>query len=75
VDTRLAVNVRENADDPEPTAVEAHAAFGRFFGSGGAGVLLAASDNVRFDLSLSVAALFPSFGVAVEPSAGVAIGL
>jgi len=75
VDTRLPVNVRENAGDPEPTAVEAHAAFGRFFGSSGAGVLLAPSDNVRVDLLLSVAALFPSFGVALEPSAGVAFGL
>jgi hypothetical protein len=75
VDTRLPVHVRENADDPEPTAVEAHAAFGRYFGSGGAGVLLAPSDNVRFDLSLSMAAFFPAFGVALEPSAGVAIGL
>jgi hypothetical protein len=75
VDTRLPLNVRENAGDPEPTAVEAHAAFGRFFGSGGAGVLFAPSDDVRLDLSLSVAALFPAFGVAVEPSAGFAMGL
>jgi hypothetical protein len=75
VDTRIAVPVRENEDDPEPLAVEAQAAFGRFFCSGGAGVLLAASDSVRFDLSVSVAALFPSFGIAVQPSAGVAFGL
>jgi hypothetical protein len=75
VDTRLPLNVRENADDPEPTAVEAHAAFGRFFGSGGAGVLLAPHDDVHLDLSVSVAALFPAFGIAVEPSAGVAFGL
>jgi len=75
VDTRMPVTVRDSAGDTEPTAAEAHAAFGRFFGSGGAGVLIAPSDNVRLDLSLSVAALFPAFGVALEPSAGVAVGL
>jgi hypothetical protein len=75
VDTRMPLSVREKAADSERTAVEAHAAFGRFFGSGGAGVLLAPSDTLRVDLSLSVAALFPSFGIALEPSAGVAIGL
>jgi hypothetical protein len=75
VDTLLSLNIRENAGDPETTPVEAHAAFGRFFGSGGTGVLLAPSDGVRFELSLSAAALFPSFGIALEPSAGVAMGL
>ena len=75
VDTRLPLNIRENADDPEPTPIEAHAAFGRFFGSGGTGVLLAPSEGVRFELSLSAAALFPSFGIALEASAGVAMGL
>ncbi len=75
VDTQFPVSVRENANDRETTEAEAHVAFGRYFGSAGGGVLLAPTDNLRFDVSLSVAALFPAFGVALEPSAGVVVGL
>ena len=57
------------------SGAEARTAFGRFFGSAGAGVLLHPIENVRFELSLGTAALFPSFGVVLEPSAGVTVGL
>jgi len=73
VDAAVAVTMPE--DVAGPTSAEAQAAFGRFFGAGGLGLLFVPSDGIRFELSLNAVALFPSIGFVVEPSAGVSLPL
>jgi hypothetical protein len=77
VDARfpLQVDTQGRGDRASYRDLDAVAAFGRNFGASGIGVRVRVSDRFELDTGLAALALFPDFGLVLQPSAGLAVGL